>query len=362
MKAKLNLRSFVQKEFLTEGEWELSYHDRTHIKDKCYVPFAKVEFERSISHDNGDADRTSSPFVVTAHGSEMIEGNLKDSFPGEADDRMLGKTRFRVMDQLGESLQRTGLLPLGISPGDWDSLGKAAYLVMVLDTGALRRRVASTLLSYWEDRTPQKPIWVLIPLIATLEVANHRAEVNSADRDRPRQWKKADTILRRRPSSTVVPLEIEQLRQKCPVEYLELYPDLPSFYKSEDKERNDRLILEGLKSWMRQRGIRENVYLITADLGFAQMAQLEGIPCVFCRLESLAGRVRSVRYDFFRGDFVAHSLHEVLWDLAHVFGCVKATRTDGEEKPSVVLSYYFPNKTLDEVFAGMLEVTYQDAD
>lgn len=360
MKAKVNLRRFIEEVVLAKGEWELSYHDPTHLKENCNVPFASARFEQPTATLSEDSENMIPPFALTLYEQAAIEESLGKALAtsDKPEENVLASTSFRIIDQVGESLQRIGMLPSGIIAKDWAHLEEATYLVVVLDTSALRRRIASTLLSCLKHRRSQKPIWVLIPLLTTLEIEQHRAEVKKAYDARPSRWKRAPDILRRRASSTVAPLEIQDLRRECPVEYLELYPNLPAFYSSRDQRKNDRLMLEGLKSWMKQRGIQEKVYLITADLGFAQMAYLEGIPSLFSGLARPVGPVRSVRFDFFRGEFVAYSLHELLWDLAHVFACVRARRTDA--KHVYALSYYYPGKTLDEVFAGMLELTYQD--
>jgi len=332
-------------EFITRypiwGNWKVSYTDRTHLPDDKYVTLGTIAFEC-------DEQRARLSPVLPFVFQPAAEKEIKDQFPEQKGDKQKGdqeqalRASKIIREQMAESLMRTGLLrpelwlmqDHSVQTGFLEvlrSLSENPYLLLVVDTGALRRGIVSFLY-----RTlPEASIWTVVPVFVMMEVQHQIAELN-------REWRKIAQgtpqlgkcdVLEKRPQVSCTSRELNYIRRWRPVEIMTTRPELLS-----QSSETDRLIIESVKNLKRERGLHRGVYLLTTDKDMASLAVLEGVNTLCVVAPPLPDVVSSVRYDSWRQIPLLSSVHYLLWDLTQVFSTIQVQNQESNQ--TYTLNYY----------------------
>ncbi len=340
---------------LCKGTWTLEYHDRTHLPRGAFVALASIEIE-----DGGPGGNWFFRFEPKSHTG------LAKGF--EAAEKLFSKGMEATkaakvsLDQIRESLVRVGLLQPRFEIEGSHSLECSRFAIVILDTNALRSGSAYHL----QEQFPDTRIWMVVPSVTLMEIGERLASVASRDRGGCKPQNSA--LLRTRPQVTIAPGEIMRIREQFPAETLELAPELLRVFRGYetrhgDKEPdrvsiNDRLILESIKDLQRQRNVSSGVYLMSGDKDISRLAHLEGIQTIFPEVPDLETTgIYSVRYSLESRAHVVCSIFRLLWDLAHVFSCIRMSR-DGAPggESDLALSYYYESKLVKDWADDKLEV------
>ena len=139
------------------------------------------------------------------------------------------------------------------------SLSEHSYLILVVDTSALRRAATSFL----HKTLSNVLIWTVVPVFVMTEVQQQVSELNNI-------WRKITEgtqphpgkcdVLRRRPQVSCISRELNHIRQWRPVEMLTTLPE--HLGQSNGQSKIDRLIIESVKNLKRDRGFHQGVYLL----------------------------------------------------------------------------------------------------
>lgn len=364
----MSSRAITLDQFIADypfwGNWEVSYTDQTHLPPNEYVKLGDL----AIGVDESAAHKPHLlPFTFRPATDEMISSALSSSFPPlpnpkkqRGQSRNIERAKRIIKDQLAESLVRSGLLPpkLQLLPGHHHSLSfqevlseiaRLSFLILVVDTGAIRRGAISFLHQTLRDVS----IWTVVPVFVMTEVQRQVAELNKIWRETSssteKQLGKCD-VLKKRPQVSSISRELNYMRRWRPVEFL-----IPS----EEDFRHfsvDRLIIESVKNLKRERGLHEGVYLITADKDVASLAALEAVEAIHTGVPSLPREISSIRYDVRKKTFIFSQVHYLLWDLTQVFTHIRLSNHEHNRQYELV--YY--SKARDGFFArDVLEIREQ---
>jgi hypothetical protein len=352
----ISLGEFIA-EYRFPGEWEVHYTDATHLERDKYVKVGDIYFD---CEEHLIEEYPVLPFKFRPVSSR----DICESFSELPQGKKQAKRAERIIrDQLADCLVRTGLLrpELRLMQGDavprdfletLTILSNQGYLILVVDTGALRRGAVSFL----QRTLPGILIWTVVPVFVMTEVQREVADLSTLFRKIATGQKTAHPgkcdVLERRPQVSCVSRELNYLRRSGPVEWLTTFPE--HLGESNGASRVDRLIIESVKDLKRDRGLHQGVYLVTGDKDMASLAALENVNTLYVGVPSLPDEVHSVRYDSFRGDFILTPVHYLLWDLAQVFSTIRAQRTGQEQRYELI--YY--SKTAREGFLAydMMEI------
>jgi hypothetical protein len=363
MKSKpISLEKFIT-EYQFFGTWEVSYTDQTHLPENMYVklgkitiddddeliaqnslvlpftfrPVTKEDIKSHFSQILSKAEESVEQAKKSKKGEKEVEKQLKEAEKHlkEAKNRVK-YTVETIRDQLAESMVRTGLLrPVFRLMQDRDiqidfreilnNLRKNPYLVLVVDTGAIRRGAVSFL----QKTLSQKTVWTVIPVFVMIEVQRKVKWLSEIWKNRHQEnieehiLKRVD-VLENRPQVSCISRELNYTKHLSPVEMLTTLPEIWG------KVENDRLIIESVKNLERERGIHQGVYLLTSDKDMASLAVLENVNTLYVGIPSLPndGVVSSVRYDSYNQKFLLSSIHYLLWDLTQVFSTIQIKNSE----------------------------------
>ena len=357
------------------GKWEVSYTDETHLKKCEYVKLGEITIDAS---EETAKNYPVLPFVflpvcdqeVECRFSELIElhvselskelektkqsNTLKEQVKSlnqklEALKRQKNTLKEQakkvICDQLADSMTRTGLL----RPEFWlmeeqitemrflevmRKLSKdRGYLILVVDTSALRRAAISFLHKTLSD----VPIWTIVPVFVMTEIQRQAHELkkiwfSSKNRTELKNCK----VLGMRPQVSTISRELNHIRQWRPIEMLTTLPEhLGQF---DGISRIDRLIIESMKNLKRDRGLHQGIYLLTGDKDMASLAALENQGSLHVGVPTLSAEISSVRYDSHNDRLVLTPVHYLLWDFAQVFSTIRVENKERSCKYELV--YY----------------------
>lgn len=324
----MNSRSLKLDEFIAEypfwGEWEVSYTDGTHLEKHEYVKLGDITIDAS--------EQTAQASPILPFTFRPVNGqHIKCRFSELSGDKNQAERAKKIIhSELADSMVRTGLLRPEFCLMEeqtiemafhevMSKLSEHGYLILVVDTSALRRAVTSFL----HNTLANVLIWTVVPVFVMTEV---QRQVN----DLKKLWKDSDegrnphpgkcNVLQMRPQVSAISRELNHIRQWRPVEMLTTLPE--HLDKSNGESNIDRLIIESVKNLKRNRGLQQGVYLITGDKDMASLATLENQASVHIGVPGLPFEVSSLRYDSYNGKLVLTPIHYLLWDLAEVFSKV----------------------------------------
>ena len=325
----MNSRTLKLNEFIAVyplwGEWEISYTDATHLEKSEYVKLGKItidEFEKTARN------YPILPFTFKPVTDQEIETRFSELPEGTAQANRAIKL---IRDQLADSTLRTGLLRpefclmenQNIDRGFRKVMARLSdngYLILVVDTSALRRAV----ISFLHKTLSKVLIWTVVPVFVMTEVQRQVKSLNdtweaSARGAKPHTGKCG--VLSERPQVSCVSRELNHIRQWRPIEMLTTLPE--HLGQSNGTSNIDRLIIESTKNLKRDRGLQESVYLLTGDKDMASLASLENLDSLYVGVPPLPLEVSSVRYDSYKEKLVLAPIHYLLWDLAQVFSTIR---------------------------------------
>ena len=325
----MDSRSLKLDQFIAEyrfwDEWEVSYTDGTHLKDDEYVKLGDIIIEDSEEIAQRDLIL---PFTFRPVTDQQIECCFS-KFTQE--ENQVNRAKEFILDQLGDSMVRTGLLrPVfclmeehTIEMGFQEVMKKLSehgYLILVVDTSALRRGVTSFL----HKTLSNVLIWTVVPVFVMTEVQRQADAVSKI-------WKNSNqgrnphlgkcNVLEMRPQISTISRELNHIRQWRPLEMLTTLPE--HLGQSNGESKIDRLIIESVKNLKRDRGLHQGVYLLTGDKDMASLATLENQRSLHIDVPSLPAEINSVRYNSHNGRLVLTPIHYLLWDLAGVFSTIR---------------------------------------
>jgi len=350
----MNSRPVSLDEFIAEyrfwGDWEVSYTDKTHLPQDVYVKLGDI----AIDYDEPTTqDYPVLPFTFQPVTSEQIRSRFSELEDGQ---QQADRAKKIIRDQLAESVMRTGLLRPVLRlmqnhtiQTDFrevlNELSKHRYLILVVDTGAMRRGAVSFL----HKTLPEVLIWTVVPVFVMTEVQRQVAELNDIRRKIAEKQGKPHPgkcgVLKKRPQVSCISRELNYIRRWRPVELLTAFPELLG--QSNGQSKIDRLIIESVKNLKRERGLHQGVYLLTADKDMASLAALENLNSLHIGVPPLPDKVSSVRYDSQNQTLVLSPVHYLLWDLTQVFSTIQVGSSVLDRQYELV--YY--SKARDGFFA-----------
>ena len=307
------------------GEWEVSYTDGTHLKENDYVKLGDITIDAS---EQTAQEHPILPFTFQPVTDKQIECRFSELPQGE---KQAGRARTFIRDQLADSLVRTGLLrpefclmeEQKIEMAFQDVMARLSdhgYLILVVDTSALRRAVTSFL----HKTLANVLIWTVVPVFVMTEVQRQAHELKNiwrkiAEGAEPHLGK--CDVIEKRPQVSTISRELNHIRQWRPVEVLTTLPE--HLGQSNGESRIDRLIIESVKNLKRDRGLHQGVYLLTGDKDMASLATLENQASLYTGVPPLPSEISSVRYDSHNDRLVLTPIHYLLWDLTQVFSTIR---------------------------------------
>ena len=331
-------------EFIAEypfwGEWEVSYTDGTHLKEGDYVKLGVITIDAS---EEMAQDYPILPFTFRPVTAQQIECRFSELPEGK---KQAERAKRIIRNELADSMVRTGLLrpefclmeEQTIEMGFQEVMTKLSeygYLIIVVDTSALRRAVASFL----HKTLSNVLIWTVVPVFVMAEVQQQVNELNNI-------WRKITeglqphpgkcSVLKQRPQVSCISRELNHIRQWRPVEMLTTLPE--HLGQSNGTSQIDRLIIESVKNLKRDRGLHQGVYLLTGDKDMASLASLENQGSLHIGVPPVPSEIHSVRYDSHNGRLVLTPIHYLLWDLTQVFSTIRLKNK--ESSRTYELCYY----------------------
>lgn len=336
----LRLDEFIA-EYRLQGVWDVDYTDNTHLPDCEYVRLGEFTIEAT---EETAQKNPILPYCFRPVTNKEIESRFCEIEKGKDQAVRAGKI---ICDQLADSMVRTGLLRPELCLMENQTvrrgfgevmrkLSEHGYLVVVVDTSALRRAAASLL----HKTLTSVLIWTVVPVFVMNEVQQKVAKLNTIRRKTANGNSNPGKcgILEERPQVSCISQELNRIRQWRPVEMLTTLPE--HLGQSNGESRVDRLIIESLKNLKRDRGFHQGVYLLTGDKDMASLAVLENQGSLHINVPSLPlnTHISSVRYDPHNRQLVLTPVHSLLWDLALVFSTVRLSNKENSRKYE--LAYY----------------------
>ena len=277
----MNRQSRKLSDFIAEyqfwGEWEVSYTDGTHLQKNEYMKLGDIIIDAS---DQTAQNHPILPFTFTPLTNQEIKCNFSKLPEGKAQAH---RAKEAIYSQLTDSILRTGLLrpEFCLMEGRIFKMGyrevmkrlsEYGYLILVVDTSALRRAVTSFL-----HKTLSKVlIWTVVPVFVMTEVQRQAKDLSdiweSTNRGTQPHIGKCG-ILSQRPQVSCISRELNHIHLWRPLEILTTLPE--HLGQSNGKSNIDRLIIESTKNLKRDRGLQQGVYLLTGDKDMASLATLE---------------------------------------------------------------------------------------
>ena len=323
---------------LAAGQYDLEYHDATHLSADDWVRLALIDV-RATSVPNGEdlTERLDQFYTLRAALGDLPEKpkagvvpkNKGENAPDPVADY---ERRVRtVLDAMSLALARLGLI---VPEADETLLQDVAALneedgvVLIPDTNALHNGAMHWLLKIL--RTPA--VWVL-PLVASMTTVQTRdaslkgmlskfrfANVKQALRSRGLVNGTLGLIERNRGRMQVVEIDPSLLR----------YQKMASGNGSDPDQSDvleDRLIIEGIHGILRSMRSRTARRVVTSDVNIARVLAAEGVDTLFVPTIALGARVIDcLRYDPLMRGFAGAPIDALLWEFAHAFGAIRLTR------------------------------------
>ena len=336
-------------EFIVEyplwGNWEVSYTDGTHLPACKYVKLGDVTIDAS---EHTAQDYRIFPFTFRPVTDEQIECYFlkllekikqenkpkkknKQSSMGESPEKQARRAERIIRNELAASMVRTGLLRFEFCMMENQTIEMAfqrvmrrlsehGYLILVVDTSALRRAATSFL----HKTLANVLIWTVVPVFVMIEVQRQAHELKNI-------WRKITEgaephpgkcdVIEKRPQVSTISREVNHIRQWRPVEVLTTLPE--HLGQSNGESKIDRLIIESVKNLKRDRGLHQGVYLLTGDKDMASLATLENQGSLYIGVPPLPSEISSIRYDSYNDRLVLTPIHLLLWDLTQVFSTIR---------------------------------------
>ena len=307
------------------GEWEVSYTDGTHLKKCEHVKLGDITID--ASEETAQAYPIL-PFTFRPVTDQQIKCRFSELPQGK---EQADRAKKLILDQLADSLLRTGLLrpefclmeEQTIEMGFREVMARLSeygYLILVVDTSALRRAVTSFL----HKTLSNVLIWTVVPVFVMTEIQRQVKNLNdiweaTSRGTQPHPGKCG--VLSQRPQVSCISRELNHIRQWRPVEMLTTLPE--HLGQSNGTSNIDRLIIESVKNLKRDRGLHQGVYLLTGDKDMASLATLENQGSLHIGVPSLPLEISSVQYDSRNSRLVLTPIHYLLWDLAQVFSTIR---------------------------------------
>ncbi len=348
----MNRRSLKLSEFIAEyrfwDEWEVSYTDGTHLKKSEYVKLGNISID---GNEESAQDHLILPFTFKPVTSREIECSFSKL---SVEKEQVHRAKEAISSQLADSMIRTGLLrPEFCMMEDrifkmefrevMKRLSEHHYLILVVDTSALRRGVTSflhnTLSKFSHIPYSNVLIWTVVPVFVMTEVQRQAKDLSDkwvkSSRGTQPHLGKCD-ILSQRPQVTCISRELNHIYQWRP---LEIFTTLSEhFGQSNGKSSIDRLIIESTKNLKRDRGLQQGVFLLTGDKDMASLATLENLDSLHIDVPRPPTEVSSIRYDSHNERIVLTPIHYLLWDLAQVFSTIRLVNK--EQSRTYKILYY----------------------
>lgn len=325
---------------LPAGQYDLEYHDATHLSADDWVRLAVVDV-RATSVPNGEGEdlteRLDQFYTLRAALGDLPEkpkAGVAPKAKGEnAPDPVADyERRVRtVMDAMSLALARLGLIAPEADETllqDVAALNEEDGVVLIPDTNALHNGAMHWLLKIL--RTPA--VWVL-PLVASMTTVQTRdaslkgmlskfrfANVKQALRSRGLVNGTLGLIERNRGRMQVVEIDPSLLR----------YQKMASGNGSDPDQSDvleDRLIIEGIHGILRSMRSRTARRVVTSDVNIARVLAAEGVDTLFVPTIALGTRtIDCLRYDPLMRGFAGAPIEALLWEFAHAFGAVRLVR------------------------------------
>lgn len=347
----------------SKGTWVIEYHDDTHLFEGTHICLGKLEIEECTPEGNCF-------FWFRPQSAKQLKECFEDAWKCE-ENRNTENNRENaaktILDQLGESMIRLGLLQPYFEIENIDFINKRKFAIIVLDTNALRNGTVRHL----QEQFRKTQLWIIIPTVTLMEIGEKAANIKSRISGKPRPNNSA--LIRSRPQVTIAPQAIEWIKHIFPTEILELAPELLRTFRGYETRKddpykepdrisiNDRLILEGIKDLRRQRNLSESVYLMSGDKDMSWLARLEGIQTIYPMMPSIqetSDGIYSIRYSLESQTHIVCSIHRFLWDLTHVFSKIRVRKwtENPEDEKGLELFYYYPTRLVNDWVDDKLEV------
>lgn len=365
MQKIISLESFI-KDYRLAGDWKLSYTDSTHLKNDVFLDLGTLEIEGSVEDA---AQYLFLPFIFTPKNkndlADQIENlNLlqkpkdddKKAIADEAKKAIADQARKAIVDAatkpiieaLEESICRAGLDRLQInlkranSNDKYETLRSVAeelnnnpFVVLVTDTGAIKRGIISLFLSILKNTT----LLVILPMQVIYEIQNNAEDLKKAYNKRT--FHTNNILVNKRPIETFISREIERTKELCPIEFLH------SSYALWDKAKDlsgDRVIVETAKSVRQDRNLLKEVFLATGDKTVFSLSHLQGINSIYVRQFPLRERYWSAKLNIFgkplKTSWSVCSVHNFIWDLVHSFSVINLEN----DSIKYQISYYYEDR------------------
>ena len=349
----MDSRALKLDEFIAEyrfwGEWEVSYTDKTHLKEGEYVKLGDITIDASgeIAQDYPILPFTFRPVTecqIKSRFSELPDGEnqadrAKEIIRNELADSIVRtgflRPKFCLMEEQNvKSLMEEQNVKMGFREV-MTKLSAHGYLILVVDTSALRRAVASFL----HKTLSNVLIWTVVPVFVMTEVQRQIKELNdiweqTSRGTQPHPGKCG--VLSQRPQVSCISQELNHIRQWRPLEMLTTLSE--HLGQSNGNSNIDRLIIESVKNLKRDRGLQQSVYLLTGDKDMASLAILENQGSLHIGVPPLPLEISSVRYDSHNNQLVLTPIHYLLWDLAQVFSTIRLENKELDRTYEIV--YY----------------------
>jgi hypothetical protein len=338
----ISLENFI-KNYRLAGNWKLSYTDSTHLKNDVFLDLGTLEIQGS---DEDAAQYLFLPFTFTPKnksdlGEQITSLNLTHA-------NAIDSVTKPIIEALEESICRTGLdrlqinLKLGNSSNKYETLPSVAavlnknpFVVLVTDTGAIKRGIISLFLSLLKKTT----LLVVLPMQVIYEIQD-KAETLKGVYNK-KEFKTNHILVNQRPIETFISREIERTKELCPIEFLHSSNTLW------DKAKNwsgDRVIIETAKSIRQDRNLLKEVFLATGDKTVFSLSHLQGLNSIYVRQFPLRKKYWSAKLNIFEKTtktfWSACSVHNFIWDLVHSFSVINLENDNIKYQ----ISYYYEDR------------------
>ena len=114
-----------------KGTWVVEYHDKTHLRGETYLCLGKVKIEECTS--NGSCF-----FSFYPQSSKQLKKCINNAWECQNPKPDAEKMAKTILDQLGESMVRLGLLQPNFEIENCKFITERKFAIVVLDTNALR--------------------------------------------------------------------------------------------------------------------------------------------------------------------------------------------------------------------------------
>ena len=342
MQKIISLENFI-KDYRLVGDWKLSYTDSTHLPEEVFLELGNLEIQGS----NEDATQyLFLPFTFTPKNKKDLGEQIKSL--GLKHENAIDSVTKPIIEALEESICRVGLDRLQISlkransNDKYETLRSVAaelnnnpFVVLVTDTGAIKRGIISLFLSILKNTT----LLVILPMQVIYEIQNNAEALKKVFNKR--KFDTSNILVNKRPIETFISREIERTKELCPIEFLH------SSYALWDKAKDlsgDRVIIETAKSIRQDRNLLKEVFLATGDKTVFSLSHLQGINSIYVRQFPLRERYWSAKLNIYgkppKTSWSVCSVHNFIWDLVHSFSVINLENASIKYQ----ISYYYEDR------------------